>query len=264
MTTELLTVDVPDSLRTLWQRRWALIASVAVGAFVAFLGASLLPQTWESQAVVELGHVGEKSIESGAALVRKVNLGTLPCGDRGQSDVLRTDGITARLDPVNEFIEVRLVGVGRSADEAVSRTTRAVECLSKRHDGLFAAAQRRDAARRDVLQLQLSSLKDNIDSLTTSLGRVAAAGSTADTLLLQDRIDALRVRERELSDQLLDFDAAHSGDTSTVALSPPSRPAAPVWPRRGLMAVIAGALALVTACAALLFARSTAPRLGVR
>src|SRR3954468_21007361 len=231
MRDEVLALSAPDAVRALWRRRWTLAAAIAMAAVGAFFAASLLPATWESQVVVEVGQVGDKPLEGGAALVRRINVGTLRCGSAdGAGAINANDRVTANLDPVAEFVEIRLTANGRTADEAVARTTRALTCLVARHTELFAMAQRRDAAYRAALDFQLTAMKasaEHLEQMVRNSSAAAAAGG--DALLLQTRLDGVRAQHLELAEQVRDFDESHAADIGTLAISDISRPSSPVW-----------------------------------
>src|SRR5689334_916308 len=105
MTTELLAIDPTSSVRALWSRRWTLALVVALAAAIGYGVSLLLPAVWVSDAAVELGQVNGESIENGATLVRRINVGRLPCGSDtdAESGAISVDQVEAQLAGPPDF-----------------------------------------------------------------------------------------------------------------------------------------------------------------
>jgi uncharacterized protein involved in exopolysaccharide biosynthesis len=255
MTNEVIALSPSTSVGVLWSRRWTLVTAIATASIAAAAGASLLPKTWESQTVVQLGQVAGKPIERADVVVRKINVGVLQCGlPQAGTNPTRLDAVVARLDSTPELGEVRLVATGRTADEAHDQAARAAACLVERDRALFEAAQRRDAQFRAALEFQVQQVKSSLENSTQMLGRTTpTAGNAPEALLLQSRIEGARVQHLQLAKELRDLEADHQNDALTSVARDATYPSTPIWPRRALLAAFAGVLAFVLCSAVFLF-----------
>jgi uncharacterized protein involved in exopolysaccharide biosynthesis len=231
------------------------VAAVAIAFSLAVGLASVLPQTWESQAAVQLGQFTDRPIERADLLVRRINVGTLRCGAAdAPADSARLDSVTARLDAAPELGELRLIATARTADEAQAQVARAADCLVERHRLMFEKLQRRDKDFRAALQFQLGQIESSLESATQMLGRLSATSANApEILLLQSRVQGERAQHLDIARQLRDLDASHQNDMTTSVIFPATRPSAPIWPRRALFGLLSGSLALVLCSAVLIF-----------
>jgi uncharacterized protein involved in exopolysaccharide biosynthesis len=252
MTTEVLAVDSLSAVRLLWSQRWTLLAAVAIASGLGYAVTFALPATWESQAVVQLGQVGTNPIESVVIIVRRINVGTLTCDPSSDVSSPGFDAVTGQVDAADAR-EIRFIARGRSLDEAVRRANDSAACLVRRHQKQFESAVRRDSEYRAALYSQVAQLKENIANITQMVARSTNSSNQAENLLLVTRLADERARLIDLAAQVHTFDEEHAADTPTTVISSPSRPVAPIWPRRGLLAALGGAVALVLACSWVLF-----------
>lgn len=258
MTSEVLALDASTSIPMLWARRWALVAAVVLASTVGYVVALALPAVWESEVVLQIGQVGATTLESGATLVRRLNVGTIQCSENADAASVHFDSVNAQLEGPPDSKEIRLLGRGGSSTEAADRAREAVACLLNRHRARFESAAHREKAFRDALQLQLEQGKANVASMSRILDKAASgSANAAEFLLLSTRLTDERMRLLDLAGRLYALEKEHATDTPTFVLSEPE-PAARIWPRPPLIAALSGAVALlVGACVVLLGSEQT-------
>jgi len=262
MSNEIISLEPAEALNLLWSRWLLLLTTTAAAAIVGFLIAPLLPGTWQSDLVIQVGRVGNKAIENPAIVVRRVNSGILECGVTAQPvEPAAVKSLTANPDGAVDFMEVRLTARGRTADEAFSRAQHAAECVAGRLRQATDVALRRSAEYRASLEEQRQQLAEDLNVFRQALARSDGHANTTDLLLLESRLNESRGQLLHWTRLLQEFDERHERDTPTSVLSPPSRPLAPTWPRRSILAAMSGAAALFFCAAFLLITRgSLAPR----
>ena len=260
MSNEIISIEPADAVGVLWSRRLLLLATTAAAGLIGFLIAPLLPGTWQSDVVIQVGQVGNSAIENPAMIVRRINSGILECGVTAQPiEPATIKSVTANPNAGAEFLEIRLTARGRTADEALSRAQGAVECVAGRLQRATDAALRRSAEFRTSLEEQRQQLVEDLSAFRQALARADGRASTTDLLLLESRLNEARGQLLHWTRLLQEFDERHARDTPTAVLSPASRPLAPTWPRRSILAAMSAAAALFL-CAAFFLVTGGRPR----
>jgi len=259
MSNEIVSIEPADAVAVLWSRRWVLLTTTAAAALVGFLIAPLLPGTWQSDVVIQVGQVGNKAVENPALLVRRINTGILDCGVTAEP-IEPADAKSVTADPYGaEFLEIRLTARGRTADEAFSRAENAVGCVAGRLQRATEVALRRTAEFRTSLEQQREQLAEDLRTFRQALARTEGHANPTDLLLLQSRLNEVRGQLLQWTTLLHDFQEDHERDRPTTVLSPPSKPLAPTWPRRSTLAAISGATALFLCTAFFVGIRASRP-----
>jgi len=103
-------------------------------------------------------------------------------------------------------------------------------------------------------------VKENVSTTAALIKKIDPnAGNAADVLRLAARLGDERGQLLDLSERLWKAGVEHDLDEPTMATGEASRPSSPVWPRRGLIALLAGMSALVVSSAFVLFTPRSLP-----
>ncbi len=254
MSNEIVSIEPAGAVDVLRSRWLALLTTTGAAAIAGFLIAPLLPATWQSDVVIQVGQVGDDAIENPAIIVRRVNSGILQCGVTAEPiDPAAARSVTANPNGAVQFLEIRLTARGRTADEAFSRSQHAVECVAGRLQRATEAALRRSVEFRTSLAQQRDELGEDLTHFREALARSDGRANATDLLLLESRLNEARGQLLHWTRLLQEFDERHEHDTPTTVLSPPSKPLAPTWPRPSILAAMSGAAALFL-CAAFFLA----------
>lgn len=252
--------NLGQDIKAVWAWKWSVLLSVFLAGLSGLLIASLLNPVYESEVGILVGRVSGGAIEDPYALARylesKAFASQIPSQHNKPGASVRievVEGAGGQRAPVYVSVTAR----GRTSEEARALANYVVEASVQRHRSRFDAMTRQYTEYTSTLEHQIQGLTQEIDRSETMLKAlskddVRSVGTPA--LLLQAQ---QMVSKQELlltyAKELRDTRIHHIANTQpTSGMAPPTPSAAPIWPRRPVIAVITAGLAFAIAVASIL------------
>ena len=246
-------VDLRDYLRMI-KKRWKIILIIFLvftitSGVVSFL---LLPKTYESIAMVQIGRTRDKLLEEPSTVMEifktKPVLEKVAEGLGGPVTQEQLGELASKIKmrEKSELLEIK--GRGETPEEAMRLVNGVTAVLLQRHEQIFERA-------KVILEEYLASGKERlkemekeIDMLQKKIEEVGVVNSEAEATVARGYMESLeRSRDRYelLQVELREKKMEESyGTVSTELIIPPAIPEKPIGPKKKMNVLIAGILGL--------------------
>ncbi|HEY8367934.1 MAG TPA: Wzz/FepE/Etk N-terminal domain-containing protein [Thermodesulfobacteriota bacterium] len=255
-------------LRELWEafrrRRLAILATALGSALAAAVVVFLIPPTFESRVVIQIGQVAQVARGVGAQVAFVPLERPKDLVDRLREEhQVDADGVprpyprveaVAAVDDRNPSSIIEITAHGRSAEESQAFLEAVTDGVLGHLEGLFAQYVGVQREERGRLAATVARLEEELVRLDREIESRAARSDPMTAMLVLEK--SRRLSElNDLRGQIALWDQVLSPTNtyeSRVIVEPTPRPS-PVKPRKGLIIVMAGALGFLLAAFGVLF-----------
>jgi uncharacterized protein involved in exopolysaccharide biosynthesis len=257
---ELKAVDVFQGTRLL-QRRWKILVAVTVAAtLAAVIAAFIVPPIWESRANIQLGVVRGETLEDPRILARVLESDAVEPDARPNLSFLQPVRVQiVEATPGGAVAYLRILGRGRTPEEARQRVQRTVEFARNRHAELSERVVHHSQEYQLTLATTVKQLGESIAKFELIVRALKAekGDGTIAAVLYQAQLEVQRSQYLQLAKELKDSQIQEAlGTRQTRMIAPPSLPLDPIWPRPWVFVAVGGAVGfLLAALGVLMFAR---------
>lgn len=240
-------------LGLLWRWKWSILSATVIAAVIGWTVGLFIRPVYESEINVQIGRVFDKDLADSFVVAGQIDSQAFRSGFREELREMGRRVIDAEaIDPVNKGTAayVKIIVLGRSPESAQDLARRVGERVVATHNEPYEAALAQHVAFEETLSQQLEAAKREVTRMEETLRglqRAPGVGAPA-VLLLQAQLETRQLQLIDLAGKLRDARIERANETrKTRIMAPPSEPISPVWPRKTLIAVVAGGLAFLVA-----------------
>ena len=243
-------LDLSKEIRTIWAWRWIVLSAVLIAGLLGLAISSTLRPIYESEVGITVGRVSGGPIEDPYALARYLESSAFRTEILGEGDSAISVEVVEGAGGPRAAVYVKVTAAALSGDAARALAGRTLDACIQRHRERYEAIKKQYTEYGATLERQIQALTDEIsqsDALLKSLNANDFNGISRTTLLvhaqqLTSKQEVLLMYAKELRDSRI-HQLANTQPTAGVG--PPTNPAAPVWPRRFVVAIVAAAVAFI-------------------
>lgn len=240
-------------LGLIWRYKRSIALATLFAAVLGYSAGFLIPPTYEAEVNLQIGKASGADLEDSFQVAGR--FGSQAFKSQFPAEFREFRRRVIQIDPIDPSLKgtpayVEIVTLGRSREAALDLAQRVAGRIIDEHRPLYEAARNQHQAYEQTLASQIDASRKEIERMESTLRSLEKSPGVAApaVLLLQAQLEGRQTNLVDLAAKLRDARIQQANQTRpTRMLAPPYADDRPVWPRKGIIGIVAGGLAFLVA-----------------